>query len=224
MVGNPLDANLDGMSREQLLAEVKALRKGVRTHRDSAGDDLCWHHPALWSLLPEKTDPLPAVPSWPQFMRGCVTYRQSLDRQVPQNSAPPPSRPAWVTDDGSGVRVLIVDDNHDQADSQAEVLRLMGHNVVVAYNGNDAIERATSFAPQLFLLDLGLPDMDGYELVRRLRAIAGKNARFVALTGYAPGAGGNLAGILFDEHVVKPMAPDTLNGIMKRVPREDASE
>jgi len=74
-----MDQDLDQMSRDQLVAEVKRLRGGIRGHRDSSGQDLCWHHPALWSLLPEKSDPLPQVPSWPEFMAGCVRYRQSLD-------------------------------------------------------------------------------------------------------------------------------------------------
>ena len=74
-----MEEDLDQMSRQQLVAEVKRLRDGIRGHRDSSGQDLCWHHPALWSLLPEKSDPLPQVPSWPEFMAGCVRYRQSLD-------------------------------------------------------------------------------------------------------------------------------------------------
>jgi hypothetical protein len=78
-----MDDDLEQMSREQLLAEVKKLRVGIRAHRDSTGHELCWHHPALWSLLPDKSDPLPVVPSWPQFLRGCIKYRQSLDEQAP---------------------------------------------------------------------------------------------------------------------------------------------
>jgi hypothetical protein len=78
-----IDTDLDGMSREELISEVKKLRGGIRAHRDSSGHELCWHHPALWSLLPERTDPLPTVPSWPQFLRGCIRYRQSLDEQAP---------------------------------------------------------------------------------------------------------------------------------------------
>ena len=78
-----MDDELDALSREQLIAEVKRLRAAIRRHRDSSGHDLCWHHPALWGLLPEKTDPLPAVPDWPQFLRGCLRYRESLDRQLP---------------------------------------------------------------------------------------------------------------------------------------------
>jgi hypothetical protein len=77
-----MDEDLQGMSREELIAEVEKLRKGIRTHRDSTVQELCWHHPDLWGLLPEKTDPLPTVPDWPQFMEGCVKYRQSLDEQA----------------------------------------------------------------------------------------------------------------------------------------------
>src|SRR5919197_2760792 len=71
------------MTREQLIAEARRLRAGIRAHRDSSGHALCWHHPALWGLLPERTDPLPTVPTWPEFLRGCVRYRQSLDEQLP---------------------------------------------------------------------------------------------------------------------------------------------
>jgi hypothetical protein len=78
-----MDEDLDGLSREQLVDEVKRLRAGIRAHRDATGQELCWHHPALWGLLPEPLDPQVAVPDWPQFMRGCVRYRQSLDEQLP---------------------------------------------------------------------------------------------------------------------------------------------
>ena len=78
-----MDDDLEKMSREQLLAEIRKLRQGIRKHRDSTGHDLCWHHPELWSLLPEKSDPIPSVPDWPHFLRGCIRYRQSLDEQLP---------------------------------------------------------------------------------------------------------------------------------------------
>ena len=78
-----MDDDLEAMSREQLIEEVRRLRRGIRTHRDSTGQDLCWHHPQLWGLLPERTDPLPVVPEWPVFLRGCIKYRQSLDEQAP---------------------------------------------------------------------------------------------------------------------------------------------
>jgi hypothetical protein len=84
-----IDQDLQALSREQLVAEVKKLRAGVRKHRDSTGHELCWHHPDWWALLPEPTPPHIAVPEWPQFMRGCVRYRESLDAQA---SAAPRSR------------------------------------------------------------------------------------------------------------------------------------
>jgi hypothetical protein len=78
------DDDVEELSREQLIAEVRRLRAGIREHRDSSGQELCWHHPRLWGLLPEKTDPVPVVPAWPQFLRGCVKYRESLDQQLPE--------------------------------------------------------------------------------------------------------------------------------------------
>jgi len=78
-----MDEDLDHMSRAALVAEVKRLRAGIRAHRDSSGHALCWHHPQLWSLLPERIDPAIAVPAWPAFLRGCLKYRESLDRERP---------------------------------------------------------------------------------------------------------------------------------------------
>lgn len=86
-----MDDDLEQMPRERLIAEVRKLRDGIRVHRDSTMHELCWHHPELWRLLPEQTDPIPIVPAWPQFMQGCVKYRQSLDEQAPE--APRSSRP-----------------------------------------------------------------------------------------------------------------------------------
>ena len=78
-----MDDDLEIMERLALVAEVRKLRAGIRKHRDSTGHDLCWHHPALWALLPEKIDPAIAVPPWDKFMRGCIYYRASLDGQAP---------------------------------------------------------------------------------------------------------------------------------------------
>jgi hypothetical protein len=81
-----MDDDLTAMNREQLMAEVRRLRAGIRAHRDSTGHDLCWHHPDLWDLLPERLSPEVAVPPWPEFLRGCVRYRESLDRELPHAS------------------------------------------------------------------------------------------------------------------------------------------
>ena len=78
-----MDEDLDTRTRDELVDEVRRLRAGIRQHRDSSGHALCWHHPQLWGLLPERLDPVIAVPEWPQFLRGCIQYRQSLDEQLP---------------------------------------------------------------------------------------------------------------------------------------------
>ena len=74
-----MDEDLQQMSPAQLVEEVKKLRAGIRQHRDSTGQDLCWHHPQLWSLLPEKTNLKISIPPWPEFMKGCIHYRSSLE-------------------------------------------------------------------------------------------------------------------------------------------------
>ena len=78
-----MDSDLASLTREQLMEEVQRLRDGIRRHRDATAHELCWHHPALWGLLPEATDPIPTVPTWPEFLQGCIRYRQSLDTQAP---------------------------------------------------------------------------------------------------------------------------------------------
>ncbi len=78
-----MDEDLQAMTREQLMAEITKLREGIRGHRDSSLHELCWHHPQLWGLLPERTDPQPVVPEWPQFIQCCIKYRESLDDQLP---------------------------------------------------------------------------------------------------------------------------------------------
>ena len=81
-----MDEELSKLTKDELIAEVRRLRAGIRAHRDASGHELCWHHPKLWGLLPEPIPKNIAVPAWPQFLRGCVKYRESLDRELP--SAP----------------------------------------------------------------------------------------------------------------------------------------
>ena len=78
-----MDEDLEHLDAAALVAEVKRLRAGIRKHRDSSGQELCWHHPELWGLLPENSSTQPRVPAWPQFLRGCIKYRESLDRDLP---------------------------------------------------------------------------------------------------------------------------------------------
>jgi len=78
-----MDDDLETLGRAELIVEAKRLRAGIRAHRDASGHDLCWHHPQLWGLLPDPTLPDVAVPPWPKFLRGCLRYRESLDRELP---------------------------------------------------------------------------------------------------------------------------------------------
>lgn len=77
-----MDEDLSKLTKDELIAEVKRLRTGIRAHRDASGHALCWHHPQLWGLMPEPIPQAIAVPAWPQFLRGCVKYRESLDREL----------------------------------------------------------------------------------------------------------------------------------------------
>lgn len=74
-----MDQDLTQMNRGQLIEEVKKLRDAIRLHRDSQGHDLCWYHPEMWSLLPEKQETFPQVPEWSEFMQRCTLYRKSLE-------------------------------------------------------------------------------------------------------------------------------------------------
>ncbi len=118
-------------------------------------------------------------------------------------------------------RVLVVDDNVDAADSAAMLLRRSGHDVRVAYSSQAALEAAVVFKPQLILLDIGLPKMDGYEVARRLREHPElKDVRLVAVTGYGQDTDrqrSHAAG--FDAHLVKPF---TLEQIQQVLPTSSA--
>jgi two-component system, sensor histidine kinase len=102
-------------------------------------------------------------------------------------------------------RILIVDDNVDSADSLAMILNLSGHVAEPVYGGAEALERAAAFDPEIVLLDIGLPGIDGYEVARRLKR-GGSKARLVALTGYGqPEDVRRAHDAGFDEHLVKPV-------------------
>jgi CheY-like chemotaxis protein/anti-sigma regulatory factor (Ser/Thr protein kinase) len=112
----------------------------------------------------------------------------------------------------SGARVLVVDDNADAADLLAELLREAGHRVEVAYSPVTALQIVESFQPEVAILDLGLPVMDGYELAARLRT-EGKAAgcRLIALTGYGQSQDrARSAASGFAHHLVKPVDISTL--------------
>jgi two-component system CheB/CheR fusion protein len=106
-------------------------------------------------------------------------------------------------------RVLVVDDNVDVTDSLATLLRLRGHKVATAYDGPGALKRAGSFHPEVVLLDIGLPGLDGYQVAARLRRRRRTaNALLVALTGYGQEEDQSRAlQAGFDRHLIKPVDP-----------------
>jgi hypothetical protein len=78
-----MDEDLAAKTKDELVAEVRLLRAAIRAHRDGSGHELCWYHPQLWGLLPEKLEAKIRVPEWPAFLDGCIRYRRSLDEQNP---------------------------------------------------------------------------------------------------------------------------------------------
>jgi CheY-like chemotaxis protein len=113
-------------------------------------------------------------------------------------------------------RVLVVDDNVDAADSLALLVRLDGHEVRTAHDGQAALEAAQAFHPQVILLDIGLPRMDGYEVARRLREQPGGDRYIMAaVTGYGQDEDrlrAHDAG--FDHHLLKPVDPKVLRQVI----------
>jgi CheY-like chemotaxis protein len=124
---------------------------------------------------------------------------------------------------GKSTRILLVDDNRDAIEMFAEGLRAAGHEVEVAYDPVTGLSLAKRFAPEVLVLDIGLPVMDGYELARRLRELpALLGARFYAITGY--GQQHDRARALsagFDEHLTKPVSLETICALLNAEPRPE---
>jgi PAS domain S-box-containing protein len=129
-----------------------------------------------------------------------------------QRGAQAHEREAPASEAGGGRRVLVVDDNEDAAASLAALLRMSGYQVFMAPNGREALRQASAHPPDVILLDIGLPDLDGCEVARRLRLTPGlEGTRLVAMTGYAQEEhrrATHEAG--FNAHLVKPVDPDEL--------------
>ena len=154
----------------------------------------------------------------------------SFTVRLPLYSGAPVADTARRPDGGScgrSLRVLVVDDNRDAACAFADMLRLHGHSVEAVFGAESALRAAEDSEPDLIVLDIGLPDIDGYEVARRLRRRLPAHTSIVALTGY--GSSGDRqrsheAG--FDAHFVKPADADTVEQMLRlcrRQPAEDPS-
>ena len=128
-------------------------------------------------------------------------------------------RDAAATAAAATLRILVADDNHDGAETLGLLLRLGGHDVHLAFSGPHALEAARQYRPQVALLDIGMPGLDGYEVGRRIRSEAwGRSMRLIAVTGWgrdddkvrALAAG-------FDCHLTKPLDPDSLLDVLQKV-------
>jgi CheY-like chemotaxis protein len=140
-----------------------------------------------------------------------------LPLAVPRRAGVPPREA--VAEAPQGIRVLIADDNEDALESLAQLLRLDGHEVIVAHDGEQALRLAERERPQAAILDIGMPQLDGYEVCRQLRTQPhGAGMLIVALTGWGQRedrARSQEAG--FNAHFVKPPQHDELSGILRLV-------
>jgi signal transduction histidine kinase/CheY-like chemotaxis protein len=141
------------------------------------------------------------------------TVRLPLEVAQVSPSAPPSVDTAASPEP---LRILVVDDSHDAADTLAQALQLQGHAAECAYSGPAALRRAEELDADLVLLDLGLPEMDGYEVAQRLRRQQGRHRPYlVALTGYgAPRDRERSQSAGFDDHKVKPLSNTDLRDVL----------
>ena len=112
--------------------------------------------------------------------------------------------------------VLVVDDNEDAAESLVELLKLNGHDARAANDATSALEVLTEFTPQVMLVDIALPDADGFELARRVRESEGSSTpRLIALTGFGQASARERAMAAgFDDFLVKPMSYDQIESFL----------
>jgi PAS domain S-box-containing protein len=146
-----------------------------------------------------------------------------MEGAAPMAPSVPSRVPVVAPPDARGLRILIVDDNVDAADSIAMLLRMEGHQTRSVNTARAALLAVPDFQPEVVLLDIGLPEMDGYEVARRLRAHNGKHRiRLVAVTGYGQPADRRRAEQAgFDEHMVKPVEPMALQNFLRSVQASD---
>jgi signal transduction histidine kinase len=150
--------------------------------------------------------------SSPGWDRGATfTFRLPLaERPAPANATAPPQPDAVL-------RVMIVDDNRDAADSLSMLLQFEGRRTLCAYSGEQALQDVVAFDPQLVLLDIGLPGLDGYEVARRLKTIS-PALRVVALSGYCQAEDQRRSAAAgCDAHLVKPVDLDALKSVCARL-------
>ncbi len=144
-----------------------------------------------------------------------VILPRSVVLERPHETGPEWKAPAAAAG-GRALRVLVADDNADAADTLAMMLQLAGHQVHVAHNGADALEVARRVKPDVAMLDIGMPEMSGYELCARLRSEPwGERMRVIAVTGWGRDEDKRAAlAAGFDHHLTKPVDPGALDRVL----------
>ena len=119
-------------------------------------------------------------------------------------------------------RILVVDDNHDSALSLAMMLSIMGHDTRTAHDGESAVETAESFLPEVILLDIGLPKLNGYEVAQRIREHAwGRSMFLIAVTGWGQEEDRQRSSeVGLNVHMVKPVEPAALEKLLAGLPQD----
>jgi CheY-like chemotaxis protein len=114
-------------------------------------------------------------------------------------------------------RILIADDNRDAADTMGMLLELGGHEAIIAHSGNQALQLGREHRPDVVILDIGMPDLNGYDVARTARNEDwGKSAYLIALTGWGQAEDKERARMAgFDRHLTKPVDPDLVEEILK---------
>jgi len=126
---------------------------------------------------------------------------------------------------GARCRVLVADDIPDAAEMMRMMIECMGHDVRVAVDGVQAVEIAEQFEPQIALLDIGMPRMDGYEAARHIRAALGDRVFLVAVTGWGQEEDQRRAYAAgFDRHVTKPAEPAVLESLIASVAEQKPAQ
>jgi CheY-like chemotaxis protein len=155
--------------------------------------------------------------------RGAV-FRVTLPEGRAASAGEPASLRDAAPSHGERRRILVVDDNVDSASSLATLLELSGHETHTVHDGLSAVDQALGFAPDVVLLDIGLPGIDGYEAARRIRAqAASRSMMLVAVTGWGQEEDrrrSREAG--FDHHMVKPLRAAALEQLLATAPRRSA--
>ena len=151
------------------------------------------------------------------------TFTVRLPLAEPATTTSDPAAHETISEEIGRRRILVVDDNRDTATSCTRLFRTLGHDVQTAYDGVTALELARTFRPEAIFLDIGLPGMNGFDVVKKLRADGFTEEVIIAVSGYGqPEDRQRSRDAGFDEHLVKPVRQDALVSALRRIGAKQA--